>query len=102
LTAKGLKPDIVAYKKSSGRNRPTDFRLIKIHVEVKLAATDNPFDDSDEKSFKSTVNRRKDTKGQITTYAAAQLGLQFRTHIFSVLIFQNYASLYVGIGLAWS
>jgi hypothetical protein len=74
--------------------------LIEIHVEAKLATTDNPFDDSDEKSFESTVNRRKDTKGQITTYAVAQLGLQFHTHIFSVLIFWNYASLYVGIGLA--
>jgi hypothetical protein len=67
--------------------------LIEIHVEVKLAETDDPFDDSDEESFESMANRRKDTKGQITTYAVAQLGLQFRTHIFSVLIFRKYARL---------
>ncbi|KAG1735063.1 uncharacterized protein EDB91DRAFT_1021199, partial [Suillus paluster] len=32
-----------------------------------------------------------DTLGQITSYTAAQLGAQYRTHTFSALIVHNFA-----------
>jgi hypothetical protein len=35
----------------------------------------------------------RDTLGQITSYATAQFAKQFRTHIFSVLIFHEHARL---------
>jgi hypothetical protein len=93
LNPDGLKPDIVVYKKKSGRTRRTDFGLIEIHVEVKISKYDDPFDDDNEESFEHFSNASKDTKGQIMSYAVAQLGLQFRTHIFSVLIFDKSARL---------
>ncbi|KAG1788509.1 hypothetical protein EV424DRAFT_1550633 [Suillus variegatus] len=38
------------------------------------------------RSFISETDKAMDTLGQITSYAAAQLGAQYRTHAFSVLI----------------
>jgi hypothetical protein len=43
------------------------------------------------KSFLSDTEAGKDTLGQITAYAAAQLGSQFHTHIYSVFIINNRA-----------
>ena len=43
------------------------------------------------KSFLKDTKKATDTLGQITSYAAIQLGSQFHTHIFSVLIVRDLA-----------
>jgi hypothetical protein len=43
------------------------------------------------KSFLRNTKAAKDTLGQITAYAAAQFGAQFRTHIYSILIVKDTA-----------
>lgn len=42
-------------------------------------------------TFLNDSSAAMDTLGQITSYAAVQLGAQFRTHIYSVLIVKNTA-----------
>ncbi|KAG1783472.1 hypothetical protein EV702DRAFT_959781, partial [Suillus placidus] len=42
-------------------------------------------------SFISQTKKDIDTLGQITSYTAAQLTTQYRTHTFSVLIIQDQA-----------
>ncbi|KAG2058434.1 hypothetical protein BDR06DRAFT_850000, partial [Suillus hirtellus] len=42
-------------------------------------------------SFINHTMKGMDTLGQITSYTAAQLGAQYHTHIFLVLIVQNFA-----------
>ena len=44
-----------------------------------------------QKSFLHDSKAGKDTLGQITSYAAAQLGTQFQTHAFSVFILRDTA-----------
>ena len=43
------------------------------------------------KSFLHNTKAAKDTLEQITAYAAAQFGAQFRTHVYSILIVKNTA-----------
>jgi hypothetical protein len=59
--------------------------------EVKYDPNDDPF--RDEGTFEHTLKQSIDAKGQITSYAVAQLAVQFCTHIFSVLVFLTYARL---------
>ena len=59
--------------------------------EVKYDPNDDPF--RDEGTFEHISKQSIDAKGQITSYAVAQLAVQFRTHIFSVLVFPTYARL---------
>jgi hypothetical protein len=54
---------------------------------------DVPVSDREKRSFLRDTNAAYDTLGQITSYAAAHLGAQFRTHIFSVLIVRDTARL---------
>ena len=93
LSPEGLKPDVVAYTRNSGRTQRTDFGLFEVHVEVKMSGYDDPFDDNRQNAFEHDSNTSKDTMGQITSYAVAQLAMQFRTPIFSVLIFKTSARL---------
>ena len=72
-------------------------------VEFKWKSSDDPFrdvydvehphdkDGKTVKSFLCNTKAAKDTLGQITAYAAAQLGSQFCTHIYSVLIIKDTA-----------
>jgi hypothetical protein len=81
----------------------TDSSKAEIFVEFKWNSGDDPFNTVRDvvcpnceggKSVKSFLRDTKsgiDTLGQITAYAAAQLGSQFRTHIYSVLIIKNTA-----------
>jgi hypothetical protein len=86
-----LKPDISVYTQGSDRSRRTDFSLMESHVEVKFDESDDPFHDDSVHSFEHDTEASKDTKGQITSYAVAQLATQFRTHIFTILICGGYA-----------
>ena len=68
-------------------------------IEFKWRPSDDPFCamcdiQRDGKTFKSFLRETKsadDTLGQITSYAAAHLGSQFRTHVYSVFILKNTA-----------
>lgn len=74
-------------------------------IEFKWKQSDNPFCDvydvqnpssnnsNTVTSFLRNANTAKDTLGQITAYAAAHLGSQFRTHIYSILIVKDTARL---------
>jgi hypothetical protein len=88
-----LKPDISAYRKDAPSRRGTDFSLIEVHVEVKMSPGDDPFDDRDPTGFEPIRDQARDTRNQIISYAVAQLAMQFRTHIFSVIIIKDRARL---------
>ncbi len=75
-------------------------------IEFKWDPTDDPFGDvvyqpprdvdtstSGKRFFVRNTKLARDTLGQISSYAAAQLSAQFRTHIFSVLIVRDTARL---------
>ncbi|KAF9262618.1 hypothetical protein L218DRAFT_394084 [Marasmius fiardii PR-910] len=59
-------------------------------VEVKFAPGDDPFRDEGP-DFETCAIQGRDTRGQITMYATAQLAEQYRTHCFSVVIIGTYA-----------
>ncbi|RDB30106.1 hypothetical protein Hypma_013849 [Hypsizygus marmoreus] len=94
LVPEGLKPDVSAYEPDYKDNQPvikvTDFSLLEFHMEFKKTVNDDGFDDVGN-TFERTTENGIDTRGQIATYATAQLGLQFRTHVFSVLLCGTYA-----------
>ncbi|RDB30048.1 hypothetical protein Hypma_013882 [Hypsizygus marmoreus] len=86
----GLKPDIGAYKPGYAKLQPlkkkvTDFSLMEVHMELKKGEADDGFEDEGP-NFERTSDSGISTRGQITSYATAQLALQFRTHAFSVLL----------------
>lgn len=91
---------MIAYAEGSGRSGPTDSRSAELVIEFKWATVDDPFrdvydrqnpDGTTSKSFIHDTLKAYDTLGQITGYATAQLGAQYRTHIYSVLIVKDEA-----------
>ena len=60
--------------------------------EIKYSPGDDPFDD-DSPGFERDTTQSRDTLGQICTYATAHAAAQFRTHVFSFLLFPKYARL---------
>ena len=86
-------------KKKSG------FSWIEFYIEFKHNKHDNPFRDKEnnnllkKKLHMETVlvhntDQSKHTLGQIGSYTAAVVRMQFRTHLFSVLICGKYARLF--------
>jgi hypothetical protein len=77
----------------------TNSTLVEIFIEFKWDTGDDIFSGTRELNpdpLQPVVREGKqprDTLGQITSYAAAQLGAQFRTHIFSVFIVRENARL---------
>ena len=93
-----IKPDISIYRSDLPIANITDSSLAEIFIEFKWQSPNDPFCDVTDhlklpKSFLRQSNAARDTLGQITSYAAAQLGSQFRTHIYSVFIVKNFARL---------
>jgi hypothetical protein len=97
-----IKPDVSVYHTDACPPSPTDSSLIEIAIEFKWNQNDDPFCDDPKvkrledgtekaKSFIHNSKLANDTLGQISTYAAAQLGSQFRTHAYSILILKNLA-----------
>jgi hypothetical protein len=97
-----IKPDISVYRGSDPRTTSpgfTDSATAEIFIEFKWSRGDDPFDDvhdviQDGKTVRCFFRETKagdDTLGQITSYAAVQLGAQFRTHVYSVLIVKETA-----------
>lgn len=97
-----IKPDVSVYR-CSDRHAMTDSRLAEMFIEFKWKTSDDPFcatheDDCPDcqpnhrtMSFIRRTDSGKDTLGQITSYAAAHFGAQYRTHIYSVLIVKGTA-----------
>ncbi|EEB91247.1 hypothetical protein MPER_10427, partial [Moniliophthora perniciosa FA553] len=96
-----VKPDITAYDKDASLARPMDLTKAEITVEVKIDPGDDAFLDSPsgeategkQSAHENPTIQGGDTRGQITTYATAQLAAQYRTHAFSVLIIKDKARL---------
>jgi hypothetical protein len=97
-----IKPDVSVYHKDASPEPRMDSSLVEVIIEIKWHDGDDPFcdkpsvkrtEDGSRKvpSFIHHTKRANDTLGQISTYAAAQLGSQFRTHAFSVLIVKKLA-----------
>ncbi|KAG2103654.1 hypothetical protein BD769DRAFT_1367301 [Suillus cothurnatus] len=68
----------------------------EVVVEFKWEPHHNPFhtpagDPGPTLHFISETDKAMDTLGQITSYTAAQLGAQYHTHAFSILIVYDQA-----------
>lgn len=95
-----IKPDVSIYPPDVP-DAKTNSAIAEIFAEFKWNSTDNPFCDPititcpscnrQHQSFVRNTNAALDTLGQITSYAAAQLGAQFRTHAYSILIVKDSA-----------
>ena len=92
-----IKPDVCVYTKGSQRLGPTDVARAELIIEFKWHEADDPFCDPyiPSGAEHATIFREgkacADTLGQITSYAAAQLGSQFRTCIYSIFIVKDKA-----------
>ncbi|KAG1726334.1 hypothetical protein EDD22DRAFT_961450 [Suillus occidentalis] len=84
-----VKPDVCVYADPTLRG--TDISKAEIIIEFKWAgySHDSFIEDGDD--IVSSTENSMDTLGQITSYAAAQLGAQYRSHAFSVLIVRDRA-----------
>jgi Fungal protein kinase len=102
----GLQPDIMVYNLGSvTKDNPTQFWNMEMHIEVKLESRFDGFQDppppkdssSPQDRSHCVFERKSDdsiaTRGQIIAYALAQLGTQFRTFAFSVLVCGSFARL---------
>ncbi|KAG6880719.1 hypothetical protein C0995_004746, partial [Termitomyces sp. Mi166 len=66
---------------------------VEAMFEVKYKDSDDPFVDDNPNSFLTTTNQGAKTLGQITSYATCHQAMEFRTHVFSALIFRTYMRL---------
>ncbi|KAH7920142.1 hypothetical protein BV22DRAFT_1040188 [Leucogyrophana mollusca] len=108
----GLKPDISIYEHSCGRTAVTDVSRMELWVEIKYDESFEPvldppqeqlddLQDEEDKledylskwQFECETVPTQRLRGQMTAYALAQLGIQFRDFAFSVLIVGKYARL---------
>ncbi|KAL4063371.1 hypothetical protein V8B97DRAFT_2011736 [Scleroderma yunnanense] len=83
-----LKPDITIYANGNFRRDKSkiDFTELEMSIEVKRSKSHDPFSDADNTPFEKDTEDGKLVRGQITAYATAQLGKQFRLFAFSVVI----------------
>ncbi|OCB91938.1 hypothetical protein A7U60_g778 [Sanghuangporus baumii] len=96
-----LAPDISAYPKARWNrlDLATDFSSMEFPMELKPKRSKDPFKDPKEgvnvaeHEFVRNDDESKRIIGQITSYAAAQMGMSFRTHCFSVFIAGDSARL---------
>ena len=87
---------------SQSQKKKSGFSRIELYVEFKSDVNDDPFRDDEndnlfmdepltENALVHDTDQSKRTLGQIGSYTAAVLGMQFRVHLFSVLICGEYA-----------
>jgi Fungal protein kinase len=96
-----IKPDVCVYPNESGCRGPTDIVHAKLTIEFKWHLGDDPFctpysigEGNDKKtSFLHDTKAGTNTAGQITAYVAAQLGAQFCTCAYSILIVRSVTRL---------
>ncbi|KAG1774991.1 hypothetical protein EV702DRAFT_1199840 [Suillus placidus] len=86
-------PDVCIY--ADGTSDGCDISKVEVHIKFKWNDASDTFTRHPgvDKPIVSQTDKGFDTLGQITTYAAAQLSVQYCTHIFSVLIIHNRACL---------
>ncbi|KAG2743365.1 hypothetical protein P692DRAFT_20878758 [Suillus brevipes Sb2] len=84
-------PDVCIY--ADGTSHGCDISKSEVIIEFKWADAHDAFSKNPrvDKPIVSQTDKGFDTLGQITSYAAAQLGAQYRAHAFSVLIVCNRA-----------
>ncbi len=70
----------------------TNSALVEFFIEFKISPKFDPFGPDEGPLVKDTTDA-KNTLGQISTYISFQMGAQYRTHIFFVLIIGDYARL---------
>lgn len=106
-----IRPDCSVYAKTDSCCR-TNSSTVELFIEFKRRSSDDPFiikvPSSQTSSTSSSDNATPSlslnpimktsstactTCGQITAYATSQMGAQYRTHIFSILIILDYARL---------
>ena len=86
----------------SQSQKKSGFSRIELYIEFKRDVNNDPFrDEENDKLFRDkphtknalvyNTDQSKRTLGQIGSYTAAVVGMQFRTHLFSVLICGKYA-----------
>ncbi|KAG6807461.1 hypothetical protein H0H92_007369 [Tricholoma furcatifolium] len=75
-----IKPDLTA----------TQNNIMQTMLDVKFNNSDDPFDDGEPTTFIRSTLEARHTLGQITSYATSHQAHQFRTHVFSFLIFPTY------------
>ena len=96
-----IKPDVCVYTKESRCRGLTDVAHVEIIIKFKWHTGDDPFcdlypignDPVQQYSFIHNTVTGVDTAGQITAYAAAQLGSQFCTCVYSILIIKSWVRL---------
>ena len=94
FSGKAIKPDITYYNSVRFNLERADIESAELMVEAKYSEQNDPFKDSpDDKDFLCDNDRARRTLGQVTSYATAHLAAQFRTHIFSILLFRKSARL---------
>ena len=93
-----IKPDISMYAKGSQHWGLTDISCAELMIEFKWNKSDDPFcnlyilpNHNHKWSFLCPSKACADTLGQITLYIAAQLGSQFCTCIYSILVVKDLA-----------
>lgn len=98
-----IKPDVSVYSNDLFPGKVTNSAEVELFIKFKWKYDYDPFrtpykvqleDSNFVMSFLRNTNVSNDTLGQITAYAAAQLGSQFRTHAYSVLIVKDTARLF--------
>ncbi|KAG1866120.1 hypothetical protein F4604DRAFT_1928133 [Suillus subluteus] len=84
-----IKPDVCVY--ADGTSHGCDISKFELSIEFKWNDAHDAFSRDVDKPIVSQTEKGFNTLGQITSYASAQLGAQYRTHAFSVLIIRNRA-----------
>ncbi|GJJ09168.1 hypothetical protein Clacol_003390 [Clathrus columnatus] len=89
-----IQPDLCVFNRNISDTDLCD--PSKTEIMLKLSTdSEDPFDDNGKYEIGRNGSRAgRYTLGQITAYAAAQHAAQFRTHIFSILLFPKYARLF--------
>ena len=89
-----FKPDITYDNSPRSNAERADVETAELMVEVKLNEQDDPFKVKPTvEGFLCDSERPRQTLGQLTSYTSAHLAAQFRTHVFSVLLFSKSARL---------
>ena len=90
---------------SQSQKKKSGFSRIELYIEFKRNVNNDPFRDKEndklfrdklhtKNAFVHNTDQSKRTLGQIGSYTAAVLEMQFRVHLFSVLICGKYAWLF--------
>ncbi|KAG1869754.1 hypothetical protein C8R48DRAFT_597120 [Suillus tomentosus] len=89
-----IKPDVYIYPSNIKTPDRCDVTKAEMMVEFKWNRGDDPFSTSSSaSSFIMSSQQARDTMGKITAYSSAQLGAQWHTHTYQILIIKNYAYL---------